>query len=113
MIPYERQRKILEYANAHDLVLLEDLLDLIPDASESTLRRDIKALEEAQGKSDRQSFMVVASRLNNLDLKRNLCFEAFAAHRPYISANRSLKKSAGRELFASAKVERATFFSPQ
>ena len=48
MIPYERQRKILEYANAHDLVLLEDLLGLIPDASESTLRRDIKALEEAR-----------------------------------------------------------------
>jgi hypothetical protein len=34
--------------------------------------------------------MVVVSRLNSLDLKRNLCFGAFTAQRPYISANKSL-----------------------
>src|SRR5215469_1704148 len=68
---------------------------------------------EAQGKRERQSEMVVASKLNSLDLKRNLCFGALTAHSSYISANRSLKKPVGLELFASAKVERATFFSPQ
>ncbi|WP_298997286.1 hypothetical protein [uncultured Desulfovibrio sp.] len=48
--------------------------------------------EQGPGESDRQSLMVMASRLNSLDLKRNLCFGAFAAHWPRISANRAWEK---------------------
>lgn len=40
---------------------------------------------EAPGKSVRQSLMVVASRLNSLDLKRNLCLDAQGRHKSRIS----------------------------
>jgi len=65
-----------------------------------------------QGKSERQSLMEGRSKLNSLDLKWNLYFGAFAEpeHRWYICANKSLKRSTGRELFASAKVEQVIFF---
>lgn len=46
MIPYERQRLILSYAQEHGLAMLDELAKLIPDASESTIRRDIQALEK-------------------------------------------------------------------
>lgn len=45
MIPYERQQKILELLKDRDILKIEDLLELIPGVSESTLRRDIKELE--------------------------------------------------------------------
>jgi hypothetical protein len=57
--------------------------------------------------------MVVASMLYSLHLKRNLCFVAWGVHNLYISANRSWKNPTGRELFASAKVDRATGDRPQ
>lgn len=64
------------------------------------------------GKKGQAQLMVVESMLYRFDLKENLCFAAFAAHSPYILVNRPLKKPAGRELSALAKVERATVFSP-
>ena len=48
MIPYERQQKILELLQDRDFLKIEDLLELIPDVSESTLRRDIKELESTR-----------------------------------------------------------------
>lgn len=45
MIPYERQRRILELLEDRELVLLEELQGEIPGVSSSTLRRDIKELE--------------------------------------------------------------------
>lgn len=45
MIPYERQRRILELLEGRDLVWLEELQEEIPGVSSSTLRRDIKELE--------------------------------------------------------------------
>jgi DeoR family fructose operon transcriptional repressor len=45
MIPYERQKKILELLEGTELLRLDEIQAAIPDASESTLRRDIRDLE--------------------------------------------------------------------
>lgn len=47
MIPYERQQRILELLKGRELVRLDEIKEAIPGASTSTLRRDIKELEEA------------------------------------------------------------------
>lgn len=46
MIPYERQQVILESLQDSELLKLEDLQQLLPDVSVSTLRRDLKELEK-------------------------------------------------------------------
>lgn len=46
MIPYERQEKILEELNKEELLKIEELQQVIPNASMSTLRRDLKELEK-------------------------------------------------------------------
>lgn len=45
MIPYERQRKILELLEGREFVWIGDLQGEIPEVSQSTLRRDVKELE--------------------------------------------------------------------
>ena len=47
LIPYERQQRILELLKGRDLVRLDEIQEAIPEASASTLRRDIKELEGA------------------------------------------------------------------
>src|SRR4030067_1754227 len=68
--------------------------------------------KEAQGKSVRQRLTTVASRRRSLFLNLSLCFGASGWQRRYIKPNSASKKEAGRWLLASAKVERATGFSP-
>lgn len=45
MVPYERKKKILEFLEAKEVVTLEDFCELLQGVSESTIRRDLKALE--------------------------------------------------------------------
>lgn len=47
MIPFERQQKILEALKKDTLLYTEELAKILPEASESTLRRDLKTLEAA------------------------------------------------------------------
>ena len=47
MIPYERQERILEVLENRGLIRIEELQKFIPGVSVSTLRRDIKELENA------------------------------------------------------------------
>ncbi len=46
MIPYERQQAIVEALKSHDILKMEELQQLLPGVSESTLRRDIRELED-------------------------------------------------------------------
>lgn len=46
MIPYERQQKILSIIEKEELVKIDQLLELFPEISSSTLRRDLKELEK-------------------------------------------------------------------
>ncbi|WP_172453438.1 DeoR/GlpR family DNA-binding transcription regulator [Listeria ivanovii] len=46
MIPYERQEKIVEFLGTEEVIKIEDLQKIIPKASMSTLRRDLKELEK-------------------------------------------------------------------
>jgi DeoR family transcriptional regulator, fructose operon transcriptional repressor len=46
MIPYVRQKKIVEELGKKEIVFLEDLVGLFSEVSESTIRRDLKMLEE-------------------------------------------------------------------
>lgn len=46
MIPYVRQQKIVEELEKKEIVYIEDLVGLFSDVSESTIRRDLKILEE-------------------------------------------------------------------
>lgn len=46
MIPYERQEKILTILRERELIRIEELQQLIPEVSISTLRRDLKELEK-------------------------------------------------------------------
>lgn len=46
MIPYERQRKILELIKEKNLIKFDELSEEFPDVSASTIRRDIKELEK-------------------------------------------------------------------
>lgn len=45
MIPYERRKKILELLGRQEVGNFEDFGKAMPDVSESTIRRDLKALE--------------------------------------------------------------------
>ncbi|MDU2585198.1 MAG: DeoR family transcriptional regulator, partial [Anaerococcus prevotii] len=45
MIPYERQKKIIELLEDQELLKFEELKEQFDNISESTLRRDLKALE--------------------------------------------------------------------
>ncbi|MBY4798369.1 DeoR/GlpR family DNA-binding transcription regulator [Collinsella sp. AGMB00827] len=45
MIPYERRELVIEQLHEADLLHLDDLQELLPDVSVSTLRRDLKELE--------------------------------------------------------------------
>lgn len=68
---------------------------------------------KAQGKGERQSRMVVASRLNSLDLKRKFMVRSFCRAKTVHFGEQAFKKPTGREGSASANVERATLFKPQ
>lgn len=46
MIPYKRHEKILETLHQEDILKIEEIHQLIPDVSISTLRRDLKELEK-------------------------------------------------------------------
>lgn len=46
MIPYVRQRKIVEELEKKEIIYIDDLVGLFSDVSESTIRRDLKILEE-------------------------------------------------------------------
>ncbi|MDT2738840.1 DeoR/GlpR family DNA-binding transcription regulator [Enterococcus canintestini] len=46
MIPYERQEKIIDALSKVDLLKIEELQKLLPEISNSTLRRDLKELEK-------------------------------------------------------------------
>ena len=46
MIPYIRRKTILAELECNDVVYIQDLLGILKDASESTLRRDLRNLEE-------------------------------------------------------------------
>lgn len=46
MIPYVRKQKILEKLEQNDMLFIEDLANLFPEYSESTIRRDLKSLED-------------------------------------------------------------------
>lgn len=46
MIPFERQQLILKYLGETNILKLEDIQELLPDTSVSTLRRDLKELEK-------------------------------------------------------------------
>ncbi|MFH2114969.1 MAG: DeoR/GlpR family DNA-binding transcription regulator [Spirochaetota bacterium] len=46
MIPYVRRKMILAELENHDLLYIQDLLALLEGVSESTLRRDLRNLEE-------------------------------------------------------------------
>jgi len=46
MIPYVRRKKILAELENHDLVYIQDLLAILDKVSESTLRRDLRNLED-------------------------------------------------------------------
>lgn len=46
MIPYERQRKIMNILDKEELVKIEELQKIFSDISSSTLRRDLKELEK-------------------------------------------------------------------
>lgn len=45
MIPYERRLQMLQLLEQKDIVTLEDLCNILPKVSESTIRRDLKTLE--------------------------------------------------------------------
>lgn len=45
MIPYLRKTKILEELANKDIVVIDDLLNILPEVSISTIRRDLKELE--------------------------------------------------------------------
>ena len=45
MVPYERRKEILQLLEAKEIVTLEDFCELLGDVSESTIRRDLKTLE--------------------------------------------------------------------
>ena len=46
MIPYERQLQILQYLETKEVASIEDFMNLFDSVSESTIRRDLKALED-------------------------------------------------------------------
>ncbi|MGN8648130.1 DeoR/GlpR family DNA-binding transcription regulator [Gracilibacillus sp. HCP3S3_G5_1] len=46
MIPYIRQKKIIEALEEKEIIYIEEFLETFNDISESTLRRDLKVLEE-------------------------------------------------------------------
>lgn len=46
MIPYERQKKLLDIIKAKELVKIDELQDSFKNISNSTLRRDLKELEK-------------------------------------------------------------------
>lgn len=45
MVPYERRKEILQLLEAKEIVTLEDFCELLRGVSESTIRRDLKTLE--------------------------------------------------------------------
>lgn len=47
MIPYERQKKILQVLSKQELIKIDELHQLIPEVSISTLRRDLKELQNS------------------------------------------------------------------
>ena len=47
MIPYERQQLIVQHLGDTELMRIDELQDLLPEISVSTLRRDLKELERA------------------------------------------------------------------
>lgn len=45
MVPYERRKEIIRLLEAKEIVTLEEFCELFPGVSESTIRRDLKSLE--------------------------------------------------------------------
>lgn len=54
MIPYKRQQTILDLLSQEEVVRFSDIQELLPEVSESTLRRDVRELE-ADGRLQRLS----------------------------------------------------------
>lgn len=54
MIPYKRQQSILDLLAQEEVVRFSDIQELLPEVSESTLRRDVRELE-ADGRLQRLS----------------------------------------------------------
>lgn len=46
MIPYERRKQMLQQLEESELVTLEDFCEVLPGVSQSTVRRDLKTLED-------------------------------------------------------------------
>ena len=46
MIPYERRQQLLQILEEHEFVTIEQLIESVEGASESTVRRDLKALAD-------------------------------------------------------------------
>ena len=46
MIPYERQLQMLQYLETKEVASIEDFMNLFESVSESTIRRDLKSLED-------------------------------------------------------------------
>lgn len=46
MIPYERRQQLLQILEEHEFVTIEHLIESVEGASESTVRRDLKALAD-------------------------------------------------------------------
>lgn len=46
MIPYERRMRILQELKKREFLTLNELVSLFENVSESTLRRDLKSLNE-------------------------------------------------------------------
>lgn len=44
MIPYERKEKIAELIKQKELIYIEELMEMLPEVSESTIRRDLQSL---------------------------------------------------------------------
>ena len=46
MIPYTRKKKIVDLIEEKEMVRIEELLNLLPEVSESTIRRDLQSLAQ-------------------------------------------------------------------
>ncbi|SIQ42654.1 DeoR/GlpR family DNA-binding transcription regulator [Halanaerobium kushneri] len=67
MIPYVRRKKILNDLNKNELIYIEDLINKFSEVSESTIRRDLKQLEE-DGYLDYLSGGAVKLRTTSYDM---------------------------------------------
>lgn len=83
MIPYMRRKQILEEFEKKEIVYLEDLLQTLPKASKSTIRRDLRILAEegqivllhggaAKLKTGSYDLPIQTKQLMNMDRKNRI-----------------------------------------